>query len=107
MQESSLDKQAPPLRKILKAKRRIGTDEEDATEVPVRNLWKDIIKSRMSAQMKEKSNPMASLQAAFEKMDVSPKQKRVKYEGGWYTIHIGERGGKYIMVQGKKKYIRK
>lgn len=32
--------------------------------------------------------------------------KKVRHRGGWYPIHKGERGGTYIMVNGKKKYIK-
>ena len=30
---------------------------------------------------------------------------KVKYEGGSYVLHTGPRGGKFIMVKGKKVYL--
>ena len=34
-------------------------------------------------------------------------QKNVKYMGGNYKVHIGPRGGEYIMYKGSKVYVSK
>lgn len=92
-----------PPRRIIKAKRRF----EEATEMPVRNLLKDKLKSKMDHDLQEakKETDMAMLEKAFGAMDVSTHSKKARYEGGWYHIHTGDRGGKYIIVHGEKKYL--
>lgn len=93
-----------PPRRILKVKRRFV----EASEMPVRNLLKEKLKSQSTEDFKEakKEADMAALEKAFGTMDVSEsKAKKARYEGGWYHIHTGDRGGKYIIVQGEKKYL--
>lgn len=111
MQESTVQQDTPPLvRKVVKAKRRFGAVDV-ATEMPVRNLWKEKLKSHVADKITRHREEIKAreddLQAAFEKMDVSPTAKKVKYQGGFYKVHTGEKGGKFIMVHGEKKYLRK
>ena len=95
----------PPIRKVVKAKRRFGTVVEK-TDMAVRELWKEKVKSHVTEKVEKQDAVMNSLQSAFENMTMSPQTKKVKYQGGYYTIHTGEKGGKYIVVNGEKKYLR-
>lgn len=91
-----------PARRILKPQRRIDFDIEDT---PVRSLWKEKIKQEIAKKENKNKPEVDALQHALESMNISPKAKKAKYQGGWYNIHVGERGGKYIVVQGQKKYL--
>lgn len=93
---------APPtIRKIVKAKRRFDPVHHE----PV-NLLKDKLKTDISGKLSEKKKAMDALDNAFSNFGLTEPSKKMRYEGGWYTVHTGERGGKYIMVEGKKKYVR-
>lgn len=37
----------------------------------------------------------------------SKTEETVQYGGGYYKVHIGPKGGKYIKVKGNKVYLKK
>lgn len=83
----------------------------DKSEISARDLLKDKLKSKLKSEMdtkfksqKEESD-IKKLEDALDTMHVSSTHKKARYEGGWYHIHEGERGGKYIIVRGQKKYL--
>lgn len=96
-----------PPRHIIQAKRATNSNVVSS----VRDLLKDKLKTKLKPEMdskfkteKDKSD-MSKLEDALDSMHVSQTHKKTKYNGGWYHIHKGERGGKYIVVQGQKKYL--
>jgi hypothetical protein len=108
MQEKkSQEESAPPLlrkdRVIVKAKSRFG----NKADMPVRDLWKEKLRSHMEDKMMKQKEEVKSLESAFENLAMSSQPKKFRYQGGYYKVHTGEKGGKYILVNGEKKYLRR
>lgn len=76
----------------------------------INDVKMDDILEKIAKQANEKANQIKIIEENIDNEAVNPKETiqyggKVIYKKRSYKVHMGKRGGKYIMTKGKKVYV--